>query len=485
MSNTMDYTDFYIDGAWSAPAGSETSAVINPASGERIGSIPSAVEADIDRAVAAARRAFDQPDGWSRWSREQRAEALERFAVELEKRGDEMPRRVSMQNGMPITIAEGFEGAFPPVLLRYYAQMMLDTPSEERRPGMLGGATLVLHEPVGVVGAITPWNVPQGITFLKLAPALAAGCTIVLKPAEETVLDAFLMVEAADAAGLPAGVLNVVPGGREVGAHLVAHPGVDKVSFTGSTGAGRGIAETCGRLLRPVTLELGGKSSAIILDDADLGPRLDSLYGVTLLNNGQVCWLNSRVLAPQSRYDEIVDTVTDLARSMVVGDPLDRTTTVGPLVSERQRQRVEGYIARGKQDGGRLTAGGGRPALDAGWFVEPTVFADVDSRSAIAQEEIFGPVLTVIPYKDEAEAVAIANNTEYGLGGTVWTEDAERAERIARQVRSGTVGINAYANDPTAPFGGVKSSGLGRELGPEGLAAFLEVKSIYLDPTLA
>ncbi|KAF0957158.1 aldehyde dehydrogenase [Rhodococcus sp. T7] len=483
--NTLDYSHFYIGGDWIAPAGRQTLDVINPATGQRVGSVPRAGGADIDNAVSAARKAFDDPDGWSRWTPTRRAETLERFATELENRAGEMPQRVSMQNGMPITVAEGFEGSFPPVMIRYYADLMRELPAEERRPGLLGGTTLVVREPIGVVGAITPWNVPQGISSLKVAPALAAGCTVVLKPAEETVLDAMLLAEAAHAAGLPAGVLNVVPGGREVGAHLVAHPGIDKVSFTGSTAAGRSIAETCGRLLRPVTLELGGKSAAIILDDADLTSRLDSLYGVTLLNNGQVCWLNSRILAPRSRYDEIVDVVSDLARSQVVGDPLDRNTTVGPLVSERQRARVEDYIAKGKSAGARLTAGGGRPNLDAGWFVEPTVFADVDSTSVIAQEEIFGPVLTVIPYTDEADAVAIANNTEYGLGGTVWTEDAKRGERIARQVRSGTIGINAYANDPTAPFGGVKSSGLGRELGPEGLAAFLELKSVYLDPTLS
>ena len=346
---------------------------------------------------------------------------------------------------------------------------------------MFGGTSLVSKHPIGVVGAIVPWNVPQSISFLKIAPALASGCTMVLKPAEETVLDAFLVAEAAAAAGLPDGVINVVPGGREVGAYLVEHPGVDKVSFTGSSAAGRWIAEACGRLLRPVTLELGGKSAAIILDDADLAASIEQFFGVTLLNNGQICWLNTRVLAPRSRYEEMVDTITDLARSLKVGDPLDPETKIGPLVSQRQRERVEGYIAKGKSEGGRMTTGGKRP-FDRGWFLEPTIFADVDNNATISREEIFGPVLSLIPYSDEAEAVAIANDSIYGLGGSVWSSDPERATDVARRVRSGTVGVNHYVNDPVAPFGGIKQSGMGREMGPEGLHAFQELKTIYLPP---
>ncbi|MGY0541508.1 aldehyde dehydrogenase [Nocardioides sp. YJ-D4] len=482
----IEYAHFYIDGEWRAAGRQDTLLVTNPATGAVVGRVPCSTDADMDLAVGAARRAFDDPSGWRTLSPQERAEVLGRFADELDARGEEMARRVSIQNGMPITLAENFEVAFPPMLLRYFAQLMVEGENEERRPGLLGGTSLVLREPVGVVAAITPWNVPQAISFLKLAPALAAGCTVVLKPAEETVLDAYLMAEAAAAAGLPSGVLNVVPGGRDIGAYLVKHPGVDKVSFTGSTAAGRSIAETCGRLLRPVTLELGGKSAAIVLDDADLGSTIESFFGVTLLNNGQICWLNSRILAPRARYNEVVDTVTDLARSMVLGDPTDRSTTLGPLVSARQRDRVESYIAQGKDCGARLTTGGGRPrGLDHGWFVEPTVFADVNNRSTIAQEEIFGPVLTVIPYEDDAEAIDIANDSEYGLGGTVWTRDAQRGEAIARQIRTGTVGINAYVNDPSAPFGGVKASGMGRELGPEGLLAFQVHKTVYLDPNLA
>src|ERR1700722_8037655 len=478
MTNTIDYPQLYIGGTWTAPAGPDTTVVYSPTPEERIGSVPRGTEADIDAAVAAARTAFDASDGWASWEPKERGDVLERFAVELEARGGETARRVSMQNGMPIWLAQQFEAGFPPLLLRYYSDLMTSAPVEETRAGMLGGTSLVSKHPVGVVGAIVPWNVPQGISFLKIAPALAAGCTIVLKPAEETVLDAFLIAEAAAAAGLPDGVLNVVPGGREVGAYLVEHPGVDKVSFTGSTAAGRWIAEACGRLLRPVTLELGGKSAAIVLDDADLPALIEPFFGATLLNNGQICWLNTRVLAPRSRYTEIVDTITDLVRALTLGDPLNPETKVGPLVSQRQRERVEGYIAKGKSEGARMTTGGSRP-FDRGWFLEPTIFADLDNNATVAREEIFGPVLSLIPYSDEREAVAIANDSIYGLGGSVWSSDPERATNVARRVRSGTVGINHYVNDPVAPFGGIKQSGMGRELGPEGLNAFQIYKTIY------
>jgi acyl-CoA reductase-like NAD-dependent aldehyde dehydrogenase len=479
--NTVTYDRFYIGGQWTAPASGQRINVTEAATEDHVGSVPEGTEADLDAAVDAARKAFDDPAGWATWSPEQRGAVLERFAVALEARGGETARRVSVQNGMPLWLANTFEAGFPAMLLRYYTGLVT-AGSEEVRAGMLGKKSLVRREPVGVVAAIVPWNVPQGITFLKLGPALAAGNTVVLKPAPETVLDAFLMAEAAIEAGLPPGVLNVVPGGREAGAYLVAHPGVDKVSFTGSTAAGRSIAETCGRLLRPVTLELGGKSAAIVLDDADLASMLESFFGATLLNNGQICWLSTRVLAPRSRYGEVVDAITGLAKSLTIGNPLEPDTKIGPLVSDRQRSRVESYIAKGKADGARLTAGGGRPAgLDRGWFVEPTIFADVDPRAAIAQEEIFGPVLAVIPYSDEAEAIAIANDSDYGLGGSVWTSDSERGTALARKVQSGTIGVNGYVNEPAAPFGGVKASGLGRELGPEGLQPFQVLKTIYTD----
>lgn len=481
---TIEYDQLYLGGTWAKPASSNSIPVHSATTEERIGTVPEATGADIDVAVDAARRAFDDPTGWAKWAPARRAEVLKEFADSLEKKGEATARRVTLQNGMPISLAYQFEAAFPALLLRYFSGFVTDNSQEETRPGMFGGGSRVIREPVGVVAAVVPWNVPQAITFLKLAPALASGCTVVLKPAPETVLDAMLMCEAASEAGIPEGVLSVVPGGRELGAYLVSHPQVDKVSFTGSTAAGRAIAETCGRLLRPATLELGGKSAAIVLDDAELQANIESFFAATMLNNGQICWLGTRILAPRSKYAEVLDTITGLVTSLSVGDPLQESTQVGPLVSSRQRDRVESYIAKGMSEGARLTVGGGRPKdLDRGWFVEPTVFADVDNAQTIAQEEIFGPVLSVIPYSSEEEAIAIANASEYGLGGSVWTSDPDRGEAVARRVSSGTIGINAYVNEPTAPFGGVKASGLGRELGPEGLHGYQTLKTIYLDPS--
>jgi aldehyde dehydrogenase (NAD+) len=478
-----DHRQLYIGGDWVAPAGTSTITVVSPSTEEVIGSVPEATEADVDRAVEAARRAFDDPAGWASWSPAARAEVLERFAAGLDTRAGATAQAVSSQNGMPVQISQAFESVFPPLLLRYYGKLVAERGAEERRDAMFGGTTVVRREPIGVVGGIVPWNFPQALSFLKIAPALAAGCTIVVKPAPETVLDSYVMAEAAVEAGLPAGVLNIVPAGREVGTHLVAHPGVDKVAFTGSTAAGCSIAETCGRLLRPVTLELGGKSAAIVLDDADLANNMESFFGATLLNNGQTCFLSTRVLAPRSRYDEIVETVTALASNLKVGDALDPATQIGPMVSARQRDRVESYIAKGKADGARVTTGGGRPdGIDRGFFVSPTIFADVNNNHTIAQEEIFGPVLAVIPYGDEDEAVRIANDSDYGLGGSVWSTDPEHAAAVARRVRTGSIGINSYVNDPVSPFGGVKSSGLGREMGPEGLAGYEVLKSIYQAP---
>ena len=332
-----------------------------------------------------------------------------------------------------------------------------------------------------MVGAIVPWNDPQTLAAFKLGPTLATGCTLVVKPSPETVLDAYTLAESIEEAGLPAGVINIVQGGRETGAYLVAHRDIDKVAFTGSTTAGRQIAETCGRLLRPVTLELGGKSAVIVLDDADLSSQLEQVFNACLVNNGQTCYLGTRVLAPRARYGEVVDTLTSFAGGLQVGDALDPATQIGPVASSRQRDRIESYIAKGKGEGARLTVGGGRPAgLERGWFVEPTVFADVDNGSTIAQEEIFGPVLAVIAYDDIDDAVRLANDSDFGLGGSVWTTDVERGEDVARRVQTGTIGINAYLPDPAAPFGGVKGSGLGRELGPEGMAAYQVIQSIYL-----
>jgi aldehyde dehydrogenase (NAD+) len=480
---TIDSNELFIGGEWVEPQGSERISVICASTEELAGSVPEGANADIDAAVLAARAAFEDPSGWSSWSVEDRAQALERLAGALESRSEETAHRVSLQNGMPISIALQTEAIFPAVLARYYAGVIRQTALEEDRPGLLGGVIHVLHKPVGVVGAIVPWNFPQALTMFKLAPLLAAGCTVVIKPSPETVLDSLLLAEAIIEAGLPAGVVNIVPGGRELGGYLVEHPGVDKIAFTGSTAAGRAIARRCGELLRPVTLELGGKSAAIVLDDADLSQSAESLFAATLLNNGQTCYLGTRVLAPRSRYDEVLEVFGGLAGALQVGDALDPSTQVGPMVSARQRERVEGYIEKGRAEGARVVVGGGRPEdRDRGWFVQPTVFADVENSHTIAREEIFGPVLSVIPYDGVDEAVAIANDSDFGLGGSVWTGDHERGEAVARRVQTGSIGINHYVLDPAAPFGGVKASGLGRELGPEGLAAYLQLQSIYQAP---
>lgn len=478
----MKYTrsHLFIDGRWHTPSTSDRITVISPTTEEPVGSAPDSTPADVDAAVSAARRALRAPE-WSALEPAERADILRRFADALDRRRKDTAAIVTDENGMPAAISLAAEGSGPVATLRYYADLTEKTPVEMPRVSANGrSTTIVRREPIGVVAAIIPWNFPQSLTMFKLAPALASGSTVVLKPAPETVLDAFQLADAAEEAGLPGGVLNIVTGGREIGAYLVAHPEVSKIAFTGSTAAGRVIGETCGRLLRPVTLELGGKSAAIILDDADLVSVARGLSWASLLNNGQTCYLSSRILAPRSRYRETVDAVAHLASTLVVGDPADLATRVGPLVSERQRRSVEAYIDTGRREGATVVAGGGRPKhLDRGWFVEPTVFAYLDNSATVAREEIFGPVLTVLPYDDLDDAVAIANDSEYGLGGTVWTSDPEKGLDLARRIETGSVGVNFFDLDIGAPFGGVKASGLGRELGPEGLDAYVRTKSMY------
>ncbi len=476
----IDSAELFIGGEWVPPQGSGRISVLGASTEEVVGSVPDGTNADIDVAVRAARAAFDDPSGWSSWSSEDRAQALERLAGSLASRGEEIAQRVSLQNGMPISFAMQVEAAFPALLAQYYAGLIRQTALQEDRAGLLGGTIRVLRKPVGVVGAIVPWNYPQTLAMFKLAPLLAAGCTVVMKPSPETVLDSLLLAEAIIEAGLPPGVVNLVPAGREVGAYLVEHPGVDKVTFTGSSASGRMIARRCGELLRPVTLELGGKSAAIVLDDADLAGTTEALFAATMANNGQTCNIGTRVLAPRARYDEVLDVLSGLANALVIGDSLDPATQVGPVASARQRDRVEGYIEKGRAEGGRIVAGGGRPPeQERGWFVQPTIFADISNSDTIAREEIFGPVLAVIPYDGVDQAVAIANDSEFGLGGSVWSRDPERAQDVARRVQTGSIGINHYMLDPAAPFGGVKASGIGRELGPEGLDAYLQLQSIY------
>jgi betaine-aldehyde dehydrogenase len=469
----------FIGGDWVAPATTATIDVVSPASEEVIARVPEGREADIERAVAAAREAFDHGP-WPRMSPAERADVMEKLLGELQARSGDMAMTITQEMGCPISFSNMAQVMATNMVLDYYVRLTREYAFEDLRQGMLGPC-LVRREPVGVAGCIVPWNVPFFVTMLKLGPALAAGATVVVKPAPETPLDAILLAEAIAAAGVPKGVVNIVPAGREVGEHLVRHPKVDKIAFTGSTAAGRKIASICGEMLKRATLELGGKSAAIILDDADLDFTIAGLMPGALMNNGQACVAQTRILASRARYREVCDAVVAAVRAWTVGDPMDPTTMCGPLVAARQRDRVEGYLAVGKQEGAKVAVGGGRPAGFAkGWYVEPTVFVDVHNRMRIAQEEIFGPVLSVIPYETEAEALAIANDSEYGLAGTVWTADVDHGLQVARGVRTGTYTVNGFSMEFCAPFGGFKSSGIGRELGPEGLEAYLESKQINL-----
>lgn len=474
-----DTSRFFIGGTWVEPSSSKVFRIVNPSTEEMIASVPEGQESDMGRAVAAARKAF-YGSGWRDLPASGRADALRRFAEALQRRKTELTQTVSRQNGMPSWLSAMFEGDVALGLLAYYAEVAEQQLSSETRPSQLGRHTLVERTPVGVVAAIVPWNYPVTLAMTKIAPALVAGCTMVVKTSPGTVLDSYILAEAAMEAELPAGVINWVAADREVGRFLVTHPGIDKVAFTGSTAAGRAIARDCGELLRPVTLELGGKSASIVLEDADVERFAQNLPMVSFLNNGQTCFASTRILAPRSRYAEIVDTVASVASQLTVGDALDPTTQIGPMVSADHRDRVERYIATGRAEA-RLVCGGGRPRHKSrGWFVEPTVFADADNRSVIAQEEIFGPVLTIIPYDGEDEAVCISNDSEFGLGGTVWSSDEGHALDIAARIQTGTIGINGYAPAVGSPFGGVKASGIGRELGPEALNAFSHLKSTYV-----
>ncbi|MEU4311042.1 aldehyde dehydrogenase [Nocardia sp. NPDC024068] len=477
MDTTLDRRALFIDGEWATPRTDSTVEVIEAATEKVLGTSALAEQADIDAAVAAARRALP---AWRSLSPAERGAHLDAFAAALKARAKQTAALTSRENGMPISLSIAVNGYAPGLMFGYYADAVRDTVRDDVRPSAFGGRTVVRRDPVGVVAAITPWNYPQSLAAMKLAPALAAGCTVVLKPAPETALDAFVFAEVALEAGIPPGVLNIVPGGREAGSYLVGHPDIDKVAFTGSTPAGQAIGEVCGRLLRPVTLELGGKSAALVAPDADLDVFAANLLEVALVNNGQTCHASTRILAPRSRYAEVVEAVTETVRKLRIGDPLDRQTQIGPLVSAAQRDRVVGYIDSGRWDGYRITTGGGIPAdRPTGWYVEPTVFEGVHNAARIAQDEIFGPVLTITPYDGEEDAIEIANDSRYGLGGTVWTTDEERGLAIADRIHSGTVGVNHYQLDLDAPFGGVKASGLGRELGPEGLTPYYTTKSVY------
>ncbi|MET8773980.1 aldehyde dehydrogenase [Nocardia sp. NPDC004654] len=475
----MHYDSLFIGGRWTAPAGTERLQVISPATVEPVGSVPVVERADVDAAVAAARHAFDHGP-WPATPPLERAAVLTRAARLIEQRSADLLATLTAEMGAPQMIAMTLNQIPATAALDAYAALAQTFPWQETRVGGFG-TTRVTREPRGVVAAVTAWNVPLFLAVNKLAPALLAGCTVVLKPAPLTPLTANMVADIFTEAGLPEGVLSVLPADAEVAEYLVSHPGVDKLTFTGSTAVGRKIGAIATGQLKSVSLELGGKSAAILLPDMDLAASIPMLAFSGLMNSGQGCVAQTRILAPRSRYDEILDALVEHVRTQKTGDPTDPSVQFGPLISERQRERVEGYIAKGKAEGARLVLGGGRPAdLDRGWFVEPTIFADVDNKSTIAQEEIFGPVLSVIPYETEDEAIAIANDSAYGLAGSVWTTDIEHGAEIAARVRTGTYAINWYAFDPTSPFGGYKNSGLGRENGPEGLDAFCEQKSLLM-----
>lgn len=474
----MHYDSLFIGGRWTAPAGSERLQVISPATVEPVGSVPVVTRADVDAAVAAARHAFDHGP-WPSTPPAERAEVLTRAARLIEQKSGELAAALTAEMGATGLAAITLNQLPATAALDAFATLAQTFPWTQTRTGLFG-TTRVSREPLGVVAAVTAWNVPLFLAVNKLAPALLAGCTIVLKPSPLTPLSANIVADIFTEAGVPEGVISVLPAEAEVAEYLIGHPGVDKVTFTGSTAVGRRIAAIAGEQLKSVSLELGGKSAAILLEDFDLA-NIPVLAFSGLLNSGQGCVAQTRILAPRGRYDEITDALVEHVRTLKTGDPTDPAVTFGPLISERQRERVEGYIATGKAEGARLVLGGGRPeGVERGWFVEPTIFADVDNKSTIAQEEIFGPVLSVIPYSTEDEAVDIANDSVYGLAGSVWTADIEHGAEIAARVRTGTYAINWYAFDPTSPFGGYKNSGLGRENGPEGLDAFCEQKSLLM-----
>jgi len=465
----------YIGGEWVEPDGSGTIEVIDATTEEVIGRVPESTAADVERAVQAARAAFA---GWSGTTTAERAELCQGVAAVLAARGDEIAELIARELGMPVGQSRMIQAGLPTMSFGSMPQVMEEIAWEEQV-----GNSLIVREPVGVVGAITPWNYPLHQVCAKVAPALAAGCTIVVKPSEVTPLSAFVLAEILEQAGVPAGVFNLITGfGPVVGEALASSPEVDMISFTGSTRAGKRVAELAAQTVKRVALELGGKSANIVLEDADLQQAVADGIGKCFLNSGQTCSALTRMLVPRDRLGEAEAIAAAVVSQVSVGDPFDAGTRLGPLVSDVQRERVRTYIRRGQEEGAKLVAGGPEPpeGLERGYFVSPTVFSEVTPEMTIAQEEIFGPVLVLMPYSGEEEAVKIANSTIYGLAGGVWSSDPEHARRVARQMRTGQVEINGATFNPLAPFGGYKQSGHGRELGRFGVEEFLEVKAIQV-----
>lgn len=469
------HESIYIDGAWVPSAGHGSIEVVNSTTEEVMGSVPAGNGEDVERAVAAARAALE---AWSATSLEERTKVLTRIQEGLTARMAEIGELIAKELGMPLALANLIQAGLPIADFATTAAAAAQIPFEERI-----GNSLVVREPVGVVGAITPWNYPLHQIAAKVAPALAAGCTVVLKPSEVTPLNTFILAEVIDEAGLPAGVFNLVTGtGAEVGEALAEHPQVDMISFTGSTRAGKRVAELASRTVKRVALELGGKSANIILDDADLAKAVNAGVSDCYLNSGQTCVALTRMLVPRDRLAEVEDLAVKAAESFTPGDPLQEGTRLGPLVSAAQRERVRSYIRKGIEEGAKLLTGGAEPpqGLERGFFVRPTVFSEVRNDMTIAQEEIFGPVLSIIAYDDEDDAVRIANDSPYGLSGAVWSSDPDRALKVARKLRTGQVAVNGGGFNVAAPFGGYKQSGYGREYGKYGIEEFLEIKSLQL-----
>ncbi|KUI01961.1 aldehyde dehydrogenase [Mycobacterium sp. IS-3022] len=476
----MHSDELFIGGKWSQASTGQRIQVVSPHTEEPLAEVAAAGPEDVDNAVTAARSAFDTGP-WPRLDPAERIAALRRLAALYGERRAEISEVITSEIGAPISFAQRAQVGLPAMMMTAFCNLAETYPWREVRPGMYGADIHIRREPVGVVAAVVPWNMPQFLIVTKLIPALLAGCSVVLKPAPESPLNALLLAEMIAESDLPPGVVSVLPGDGSIGDYLVRHPGVDKVSFTGSTAAGRAVAAACAADLKRVSLELGGKSAAIVLDDADAATVAAGVRSASLSNSGQICNALTRILVPAGRADEFTEALAAEMASLVVGDPTAAATQVGPLVARRQQERVRGYIDAGQAEGARLVAGGTAmpDGLDKGWYVRPTLFADATNSMRIAREEIFGPVLTVIPYRDEGEAVAIANDSEYGLAGSVFTDDTERGLDVAARIHTGTFGVNqGYTMDPFAPFGGVKGSGYGRELGREGIDGYTETKSI-------